>query len=115
MTTPKVEPARELAERLLNECGDCEEVDYDAAAALIEADRRAVVAQTLAPQWIPCSERLPKKGELVIAYDEFYGCIGSAFMHREDGGWEFEGQHKDDCGVTHWMPQPGPPVEKVSE
>lgn len=57
MSNHPPESARELAERVLNECasvrfygyGGAEvERDYDDATALIEADRAAVVAQALA-------------------------------------------------------------------
>lgn len=74
-------------------------------AALLEAfDEQK--AEERRGGWIPVTERLPKRHERVIAREEFYGVIGTAFMHRDDGGWEYEGQHKDDCGVTHWRPMP---------
>jgi hypothetical protein len=48
--TPKVEPARQLAQRAYSMCDEEQpQRTVDALAAAIEADRRAVVAQALAP------------------------------------------------------------------
>jgi hypothetical protein len=57
-------------------------------------------------EWIAVSERLPKRGEAVIAYDQFYGAIGEAIYWN---GWAFAGERKDDCSVTHWQTLPPPP------
>lgn len=85
------------------DCSHCETENRRALynAGLSDASRAG---------WVSVAERLPKKGERVLAYEEFYGCLGVAFMHRADGGWEFEGYPKDDCGVTHWRALPEPPA-----
>jgi hypothetical protein len=79
--------ARELAERLLSECGDCEEVDFDKAAALIEADRRAVVAQALAP--------LRELLEPLRALEASKGVFRAPWTYDR---WEIECEHHESVG-----------------
>jgi hypothetical protein len=57
-----------------------------------------------APRWIAVTERLPKRGEAVIARDKFYGSIGEAVCY--DAKWSFVSSQRDDCSITHWQPMP---------
>lgn len=55
-------------------------------------------------KWIPVSERLPEKSDVVIGYDAIHG-IRVMFYHYSllyTNEWR--------C-VTHWMPLPEPPKE----
>lgn len=68
----------------------------------------AINALKAEPQWIPCSERLPKVGQDVLfsVQDLFAseGCL------RDDGDWsQFRWQaiQKKEA-VTAWMPLPEP-------
>ena len=54
--------------------------------------------------WIPCSERLPKHGEMVLVFNGNSIEIDALAI----GEFAFE------CwcdSVTHWMPLPAPPME----
>ena len=59
------------------------------------------------PEWIPCSERLPKDGELVLIAH----VSGAVYIADRDGKyWEEDsGEWYDGENVTHWMPLPEPP------
>lgn len=63
--------------------------------------------------WIKCSERLPKKGDIVLVWmvDTYWfsELDGDDFMIYADGGSWKVADNKD---VTHWMPLPAPPEEK---
>ena len=53
-------------------------------------------------KWIPCSERLPKYGQLVLTYnlkDDEYEL--NHIIDEEDGEWFIHGVHA-------WMPLPEP-------
>jgi hypothetical protein len=67
-------------------------------------DAIAAVSELL-PRWIPVSERLPQRGEKVLAFDPMMPIIQSARLTNED--WECEGL--DFLKPTHWMPLPEPP------
>lgn len=60
-------------------------------------------------QWVPCSERLPKYGQIVITYnlknDEYEL---NHIIDEEDGEWFTN-------GVDAWMPLPEPYKEEGEE
>ena len=57
------------------------------------------------PKWIPVSERLPKKFELVLVYPKVV-TMRTDFI-KDNGKW-----FNSPC-VTHWMPLPEPPKEET--
>lgn len=63
-------------------------------------------------QWISVKERLPRNYIEVLVFDAidremFLGAIGSS------GEWEVPGYRTEMFNVTHWMPLPKPPKEKM--
>ena len=56
------------------------------------------------PDWIPCTERLPEKGEEVLVYVNDEILVAN---YSSGGWWNYEFK-----GVTHWMPLPPPPPQK---
>jgi hypothetical protein len=71
--------------------------------------------KTKNPWWIPVSERLPDRGEWVLAYGPRYSHIvaecdrgewRSVYMDSETG----EPWLREAGMVTHWMPLPKPPA-----
>lgn len=55
------------------------------------------------PKWIPVTERLPNRNDMVIAfYPTMRGTSGEMQIHK---AWAMG----DTC--THWMPLPEPPQE----
>lgn len=70
------------------------------------------------PQWIPCSERLPKHSEIVLVSFK----IGMVQMckYLDDGSSYSWWSYKDDClawnnTVDAWMPLPEPYKEEGDE
>lgn len=74
----------------------------------------------LAARWrpIPVAERLPERGDLVMAYivDPLEEVAGWNTGHiGRDGGWEHAWKEgpRCQCYVTHWLPLPNAPVEST--
>jgi hypothetical protein len=81
-------------------------VPVHAMIAALEA-----AAPMLAPQWIPCGERMPKKGERVLVW---MACRKRASLTIATWTGEVWFHHVGDyheSDVSHWMPLPQPPKE----
>ena len=68
-----------------------------------------------AQQWIPCSERLPEAGEVVLVYGTRGGIYTAVYNKPEPewkcGWWKLNSKsHK--CNPHAWMPLPEPPEVK---
>jgi hypothetical protein len=64
-------------------------------------------------EWISVDERLPEKGQEVLAYrGDFRGDMMNTYTYLGTGNWEddygYRGSAKHE-GITHWMPLPEPP------
>jgi hypothetical protein len=64
--------------------------------------------------WISVDERLPEKGQEVLAYrGDFRGDMMNTYTYLGTGDWEddygYRGSAKHE-GITHWMPLPEPPI-----
>lgn len=57
-------------------------------------------------EWIKCTENLPEQGVKCLVFDSETKYI-SINIIMEDGKW-YVGYN-----ITHWMPLPQPPKEKV--
>jgi len=65
--------------------------------------RNSMTWETPTTRWIPCSERLPKKGEQVLCCNNKGSVFTSAITYVSDGGYAYFGQHFD---VIAWQPLP---------
>ena len=76
------------------------------SAALYYAER------TAKQKWIPVTERLPEEYEPVLVFDPSVD-HGQYVMRAccSIDGWmtEFDFDHCENYGITHWMPMPEPP------
>jgi hypothetical protein len=75
-------------------------------------------APMLAPQWIPCGERMPEDNTEVMVHCAFadeYGSWTGAGFHVPTGWKSQDSMIMDDIPiafpVTHWMNLPQPPKE----
>lgn len=68
--------------------------------AELEAERR----------WIPVSERLPEKGNLVIGITDYCGYVFFEIVDDDGQGIVLHPYRRCQGKVTHWMPLPEPPV-----
>ena len=96
-----------------NPIGSFREGWPDAYAEDMAAQRAALeaAAPMLAPQWIPCGERMPKKGERVLVW---MACRKRASLTIATWTGEVWFHHVGDyheSDVSHWMPLPQPPKE----
>lgn len=64
--------------------------------------------------WIRVKDKLPKKRDIVIGYDQYYGHIGECHI----APWNPERLvflKSEDCDITHWQPLPDPPAEALTD
>lgn len=86
--------------RVDNWCPQCQREEFEEAI-------KAVPSADRPQEWIPCSERLPKKyGQQVLCCNKDGRVFSSAltYMHPEYKYWYF-GKHRS---VIAWMPLPEP-------
>jgi len=74
----------------------------NARIAELEAERR----------WIPVSERLPEKGNLVIGITDYCGYVFFEIVDDDGQGIVLHPYRRCQGKVTHWMPLPEPPEVK---
>ena len=88
----------------------------EAADAIEELNARSRILEKLAelwcervPKWIPVTERLPKDGAEVLAFNK----TGFAYVDCwADGKWKINSMVDEEHEiVTHWMPLPEPPKD----
>ena len=62
-------------------------------------------------KWIPVTERLPEKGEVVLACGKRHATSGmfQGALRNNPKLWHWKGNTLKE--VTHWMPLPEPPKE----
>ena len=66
-------------------------------------------------RWIPVTERLPGRNEIVIVRDGVRVSVGSYSPMMEDW-WSLSGSIlRCSTTVTHWMPLPEPPEVEQGE
>ncbi|ELY6289319.1 DUF551 domain-containing protein [Cronobacter sakazakii] len=117
-------PVADLYE-LLTKCGEC--YDYTTSAKVaadwikggysareyVKLDRlQEAMTQGSAGEgdgWIPCSERLPEVGDIVLTADN--GCVNVGEMERSGASYGYftsvvSGR---ELPATHWMPLPAAP------
>lgn len=70
-------------------------------------------------EWIPVTERLPEKGQEVLAYrGDFFGDMMNTYTYLGSGNWEDDYGYRGSAeheGITHWMPLPEPPERSDAE
>ena len=69
------------------------------------------VYDTIHPNWIPCSERLPERSIEVLTYTALVNLIEIQTLERDEHGlmyWENQHGDRQDLTVTAWMPLPAP-------
>ena len=59
------------------------------------------------PQWIPCSERLPEEGEVVLTQAKFKDDVKMAVSARVDFNY-WTGWGTREIDIVAWMPLPKP-------
>lgn len=63
-------------------------------------------------KWIPVSERLPEKGNLVIGITDYCGYVFFEIVDDDGQGIVLHPYRRCQGKVTHWMPLPEPPEVK---
>lgn len=80
-------------------------------AELIDELQEAIEQDEKENDWIPVSERLPKKCEDVLTSVKFTGCLGRYGTFKKIGHIDYYGKWSGDCSggeVIAWMPLPEP-------
>jgi len=73
----------------------------------IDAAENALEALPSPQQWIPCSERLPEDGRVVLWCNEHGSVFTTAITARFDNSWAVGKRHRSSRMVA-WMPLPEP-------
>lgn len=91
-------------------------------AAAHEVELRAPAAPLTVPQWISVDEKLPKRGQMVLAYrptaEAHHDPVIALTRYTGKMNESWEGvQHGFDClnHPSHWMPLPAAPAAPASE
>lgn len=71
-------------------------------------------------EWISVKDRLPRYGQLVLAFDRVEGCVSIMSFDPEEGGllegWYTDsGWYREADDVRYWMPLPEPPGEEAEK
>lgn len=88
-------------------CGDREESTFKEGSDCDKFNQAVEKKTQMDGRWISVTDRLPQRGQEVIAYDggvlkpKVYACL---FWDKEFDSW---------ARVTHWMPLPEPPKEGI--
>jgi len=67
-----------------------------------------------AQRWIPCSERLPEDGRVVLWCNEHGSVFTTAITARFDNSWAVGKRHRSSRMVA-WMPLPDPYKEPADD
>jgi hypothetical protein len=83
-----------------------------------EAVRAAAIAEV--QRWIPCSERMPESGDLVVARDDEGACWlvmhdGEAWLLMERGTGDFFANLVEWAGLPDDVPPPPAPERKADD
>lgn len=65
-------------------------------------------------RWIPCSERLPEEGEIVLTQANIENMISLCVASRQDYNY-WKGWNTREINVVAWMPLPEPYREERTE
>lgn len=77
-------------------------VPYEWAYALTAVDMQATIdPESVMPQWIPVTERLPDRDDTVVVFHETMSDTSAAIQIYK--AWAMSDT------ATHWMPLPEPP------
>ena len=93
-------------------CTDCKEYDKEHHRCprwncVIRNTVDELKAQQPVPQWIPCSERLPEEGQVVLTQAKFKHDIKFCVSSRQDFNY-WTGWNTREINVVAWMPLPDP-------
>lgn len=85
--------------------------NYDGMDEVNEACRMGMEALERT-RWIPCSERLPEAGKILVTDGETVTISNGAWLYRSlEGKTRVPANYGAGLTVTHWMPLPEPPKE----
>lgn len=64
-------------------------------------------------RWIPCSERMPEPGKILVTVGKTVTISNGAWLYRSlEGKTRVPANYGAGLTVTHWMPLPEPPEEE---
>lgn len=91
---------------------DVQDADIEAFSRNVEMIREYIQQlESLVPRWISVEERLPEKGDVVLAM--WHGEMEFARYAPHRLGWyNLATRYDSPNAVTHWMPLPEPPKEE---
>lgn len=119
---PVVVDFKKLARELVENLVDCNGADDSAVkqyqkwaektcrAAMLQGKAEPVSQPYTLRGWIPCSERMPAKGQEVLCTDQFENYETALYDTGYIPGPPFFATTAGEFHPTHWMPLPAPPL-----
>jgi len=87
---------------------------FENAKDLAEHALRGLPSAQPEQRWIPCSERLPEEGEIVLTQANIENMISLCVASRQDYNY-WKGWNTREINVVAWMPLPEPYREERTE
>ena len=100
------EEEKEAAQRQVVAFESCFKCFKSAHRKIVVYNEMAIAALREQPRWISVEERLPRRFERVLVWDEEEDAVGEAEYNGEDFKWV---EDEIIAFATHWMPMPEPP------
>ena len=111
--TPKLLACEDAVSRnMLKEYFAKRQMDSDIAKEVFDAID-LMPSVTPKSKWIPCSERLPEVGRVVLWCNDIGSVFTTAITVRNDYSWAVGKRHRM-RRIIAWMPLPEPYAEKMS-
>ena len=95
----------ETTQRCIEVVSNAPTIDTPTEQGNITTERLDTPTIEAVPQWIPCSERLPEEGEVVLTQAKFKDDVKMAVSARVDFNY-WTGWGTREIDIVAWMPLP---------
>lgn len=91
-------------------------LSFDVRKVILDAPIVDAVPLGFHNQWISTKDRLPEAGKILVTDGETVTISNGAWLYRSmEGKTRVPANYGAGLTVTHWMPLPEPPKEKIND